>query len=347
MLLRAPGQALAALAILAALFGLLAGSAGQAAGRAVATALAMAAEPLLGWLGLALIRTGTELRDPVAGWAVRVGEVCDGLGLIAALATALLLAPGGGGGRARVGQMLKGLLLGGLAIQGFNLLRVLALTLAQARWQPGFALLHEWAFPLATVFVIAAFLLPARRLAALGGLTAVLALLWYPVAEAASALLVPVVNALLEHAAPVAVGEIGERGGAWSVGSWLLAGTDPVRLYRAPLELTAYSLSVPVILAAVILARRPAWLLLALPLIAAAMALGAVAAILTLAAANMPVSVLIPDPGGSGAFLAVPFEADRYGLATARLLLDACLYLALLVLPLLILQRRGGMRQGA
>lgn len=311
---------------------------GRAAGLAVAQAIAALAGPILHLAGVDLVREGLELRSLSSGWAVRVGEVCDGMGLIVALLAVLLaLAP-----KWRAMQwLLPRALLGIVAIQFFNLLRVVGLALALDRWPAGFGLLHDRLFPLLTVLVIGLALLSLRRLLLFGALVAGLELLWSPLAAGASDLLVPLANALL-RLGPAEVGEIAHRAAGWSVGTLFLADTDPVRLFVAPLEPQHFTLAMPVVVAAVLLTRRPFWLVLALPLMLMALAVAAPVAVWALAETQAPVTLLRPD--GAGAFSPehyVPPEALR---AMLRLAQNTLVHFLLLVLPFLALSDAGGHR---
>ena len=314
------------------------GPVGAVAGQAVSHAIAALAEPMLGLSGLDLVRNGTELRSVSAGWAVRVSEVCDGMGLIVALlATLLALAPG----RGSATWVIRRAALGVAAVQIFNLIRVVALTLALDRWPGGFALLHDRLFPMLTVLVIGVVLLPATWLLAFAALTVGLALLWAPIAGTVSALLVPIANALLPQGL-VEMGEIALRNGTWSVGTMFLAGTDPVRLFLAPLEPQHFTLSMPVIAAAALLARRPLWLVFALPLMLAALVVAAPVTVWALAAAEAPVTLLRSD--GAGAFVPEAYAPPEVIRAILRLVQNSLVHFLLLVLPFLALSNAGGQR---
>lgn len=333
-----PGQLLAALLALALGFAIEMGPVGQAAGETVARGIAIVARPLLELLGVDLVRHGVELRAPLAGWAVRVSEVCDGMGLVVALLAAIVvLVPGQGGS---IGWGLKRALIGLVAIQLFNLARVVFLALALGRGGAAFGVLHDQVFPLFTVFVIAAVLIPPARLAGFAGLAAILTLLWAPLAEPVSALLVPLANGMLEWTAQAEVGRIGETQGVWSVGTMLVAGTDPLRLYRAPLEPQHFTVALPVIVAAAGLMRRPGLLVLALPLMMAALCVAAPVAVMALAADKAPVLVLLPD--GDGAFHAAEYVVPETLRGVLRLVQNTLVHFLLLVLPVLALHRARG-----
>jgi len=82
----------------------------------------------------------TALTSPVSGFSVEVLNGCNGINATLLLWAAILAYPAGWG------QKLKGLLVGGLAIQGINLVRVISLYyLGQfsVRWFQ-FAHLYVW-----------------------------------------------------------------------------------------------------------------------------------------------------------------------------------------------------------
>ena len=331
------GLSLGALAVLALVFAIEMGAAGQAAGAAVARIIAVLAQPVLGLMGHDLVRDGVELRDPAAGWAVRVSEVCDGMGLVVALiAAVVVLAPGRGAAAAVwIGWRI---LAGVAAIQVFNFLRVVALAQALGQGGKAFGALHDHVFPLLSVLVIAAVLIRFGRLAAFAVLAAVLWLLWVPVSGAVSALLVPPANAVLAGFAPTGVGEIARSQGLWSVGTMFVAASDPLQLYRAPIEPVHFTLALPVVAAAAVMVRRPGWLLLALPLMLAALCVAAPVAVMALADARAPVTVLLP--AGDGSFVAADYALPETQRAVLRLAQNTIVHFLLLVLPVLVLSHR-------
>lgn len=332
------GQFLAALLALALGFAIEMGLVGQAVGEVVAQGIAIMARPLLELFGLDLVRHGVELRAPLAGWAVRVSEVCDGMGLVVALFAAIaVLAPNQDGSTA---WGIKRALIGLVAIQLFNLLRVVLLALALDRGGAAFGPLHDRIFPLFTVLVIAAVLIPPGRLVGFAVLATILTLLWAPLAETVSALLVPLANGILDWVAQAEVGQIGKAQGAWSVGTMLVAGTDPLRLYRAPLEPQHFTVALPVIVAAAGLLRRPGLLALALPLMLAALCVAAPVAVMALAADKAPVLVLLPD--GEGAYYTSEYIVPETWRNVLRLVQNTLVHFLLLVLPVLALHRGRG-----
>lgn len=261
---------------------------------------------------------------------MRVSEVCDGLGLVIALsASVAALAPARAPGFA-----LRALAGGVIAIQIFNLARVIALALALAHWPEGFALLHERLFPWLTVLVLAAVLVPPRPLAALALLTAGFGLVWAPLAAPVAALFVGLVNAVLPLGLPE-LGQIAPGPGGWSIGTFLLAGTEPLRLYRAPLAPEAFTLAAPVILAAGTISRRWIWLVLAPPLMLLAFTLSVPGAVWGLAAAHAPATVLLAD--GAGGYLPAPYAPPAALWASARLAQNVLVHFLLLVAPVLAL----------
>ena len=314
------------------------GLVGQAVGEVVAQGIAIMARPLLELFGLDLVRHGVELRDPLAGWAVRVSEVCDGMGLVVALFAAIaVLAPNQDGSTA---WGIKRALIGLVAIQLFNLLRVVLLALALGQGGAVFGPLHDWIFPLFTVLVIAAVLIPSGRLVGFAVLATILTVLWAPLAETVSALLVPLANGILEWVAPAGVGQIGKVQGVWSAGTMLVAGTEPLQLYRAPLEPQHFTVALPVIAAAAGVIRRPGLLALALPLMLAALCVAVPVAVMALAADKAPVLVLLPD--SEGVFSTSEYIIPETWRNVLRLVQNALVHFLLLVLPVLALHRGRG-----
>lgn len=313
--------------MLAAGFAAVDSAAGRAVGDLVAQGLALPAGPLLHLLGIETLRSGVELRT-ADGWAIRVSEVCDGMGLVVALAAVLAArAPGWRRGLRRAA-------IGVAAIQGFNLLRILALVLALEHAPEAFDRLHLEVFPWLTVALIGALALPPARLAQLAAIMLPLAVLWHWLAEPASALLVPPANLLLAALAPAEVGAIARTTAAWSVGSGFLASEHPVTLFRAPIWPADFTLALPVLAAAALRTGRVAGLAAAPLLMLAALALGAVTAVWGLATG--PMVLLHPD--GTGAFLPLPYARPEIALVLVRLAQNVLVHFTLLVLPFLMLQ---------
>ncbi|WP_103257666.1 hypothetical protein [Tabrizicola aquatica] len=320
--------------VLAVGFALADTGAGRALGDAVATGLAGLAAPLLRMLEPGLQQIGTELRSP-EGWAVRVSEVCDGHGLVISLAAGLAaLAPGWQSGLVR-------LAVGLVAIQFFNLVRIVALAVTLDGAPAAFDLVHAGVFPYLTVALLALCLLPLRPAVGLVALALPLALLWLPFADTLAAVFVPAANLVLSLLAGPEIGELALRTAGWTVGTNLLASPEgeAVRRFLAPLRPADFALAVPVLLAAVLLARRPLWLAGAILAILAALCIAAVATVWTLAEARAPATVLLPD--GAGGLVAQPFAPPQTGVTLLRLLQSVLVHLNLLVLPMLILAKGG------
>jgi exosortase/archaeosortase family protein len=321
---------LRAVAVLAAGFALADSGPGQALGDAVAAALAALATPILQLFDPGILRSGTELRS-ITGWAVRVSEVCDGHGLAISLAAALAaLLPRDG---------LRRFILGLVAIQLFNLARIVVLALVLSAAPGAFNIVHAGIFPLLTVALLALCALPQRRALPLLALSVPLVLLWLPLADLAAQALVPPANLALSIFAGPEVGQIAERPAGWTIGSNLLASESAgqVSRYLAPLRPADFALALPLLLAAVALARRPLWLVPVLLSMAAALTLAAVTSVWSLAAAHASSTLLVPD--GSGALLAQDFTPPETGRALVRLAQNVLVHLNLLVLPFLIAAR--------
>lgn len=326
----------AAIALLALFTGFLieGTSVGQLVGEAVAYAIAVVAGPVLWMLGTDVVRSGVELRAIGAGWAVRVSEVCNGMGLVVALLAAVFALgyPGRDWGR-----MARQACMGLAVIQVFNLLRVVALALSLDHWPAGFDVLHDVVFPFVTVAVIGVALVPAAMLGRLILLALPFAILWPWITDVLSPLLVPPANLLLSLGPPE-WGEIAKRGGAWSVGTFFLAGSDPVSLFVAPLDPRDFTVALPVILAAALIARAPLALPFAIMLMLVALVLAAGVSVWLLAEAEAPVTVLLPD--GTGAFVQTAYHTQQTALALFRHLQNTVVHFLLLVLPFLILANR-------
>lgn len=303
---------------------------GQALGDLVATALATLATPLLQMVDPDILRTGTELRG-AEGWAIRVSEVCDGHGLAISLAAGLAaLAPGL---RATLWRLVVGL----VAIQLFNLFRIVSLALVLSSSPGAFDFIHAAVFPLLTVALLAVCVLPLPRALPLLALALPLVLLWLPLADTVAKVLVPPANLILSLVAGVEIGQIAERAAGWSVGTNLLASGEAgqVRLFLAPLRPADFALALPIIVAAVAWTRQPWWLVPTMLSMLAALTLAAFTAVWGLAAAQPSATVLLPD--GTGAFIAQDFSPPEMLRALIRLAQNVLVHLNLLVLPFLIL----------
>lgn len=321
-----------ALAVLAAGFALADSGPGRALGDMVATALATLAAPLLHLVEPGILRTGTELRG-ATGWAVRVSEVCDGHGLVLSLAAALAaLAPGL---RSGLGRLALGL----VAIQVFNLMRIVVLALVLSHAPGAFGIVHVGVFPLLTVVLLAVCVLPLPRALPLLALSLPLVLAWLPLADLAAQALVPPANLILSMVAGSEVGQIAQRAAGWTIGTNLLASEEAgqVRRFLGPLRPADFALALPLVLAAVALTRRPLWLVPALLSMLVALTLAAITTVWTLAAAHAPATLLVPD--GTGALLAQDFTPPDTLRALIRLAQNTLVHLNLLVLPLLIAAR--------
>lgn len=321
---------LRAVAVLAAGFALADSGPGQALGDAVAAALAALATPVLQLFDPGILRSGTELRS-LDGWAVRVSEVCDGHGLAISLAAALVaLLPRDG---------MRRFLLGLVTIQLFNLARIVVLAMVLSAAPGAFDIVHAGIFPQLTVALLALCALPLPRSLPFLALSLPLVLLWLPLADFVAQALVPPANLILSVVAGPEVGQIAQRAAGLTIGSNLLASESAgqVSRYLAPLRPADFALALPLVLAAVVMTRRPIWLVPALMSMLIALVLAAVTSVWSLAAAHAPATLLIPD--GSGALLAQDFTPPDTARALVRLAQNVLVHLNLLVLPFLIAAR--------
>jgi exosortase/archaeosortase family protein len=300
-------------------------------GEATARLLAVLSFALLRMLGQDIVRDGVELRDPVSDWAVRVSEVCDGIGLmIALIAVIVALAEGNGWLRTALFRLFVGFAL----IQVFNLIRVVSLALVLDIWPAQFDVMHARVFPYLTVIVFGLVFLPARRVAVLlAGLVVVL-LPWAVFGGVLSAGLATLANQLLPLGLPE-VGTIALRGDAWSIGTYFLAAMDPVQLYVAPLDPADYLLALPVILVAAAMSGRWLWLVPAVMIALGALLVAAFGAVWTLALSEGPMTLLVPD--GEGAFLQASFTVPVAWKSVLAAMQNALVHLLLIVLPVIIL----------
>lgn len=313
-----------ALIILIAGFVLAESVAGRALGDAVAAALAWAALPLLALFEPEVIRNGAELRG--TGWAVRVGVVCDGHGLAISLAAGLAALRGG----------WRRLFAGLAAIQLFNLFRIIVLAVVLARSPGAFDMVHIGLFPLLTVALLAFCMLPAGQAVRLLLVALPMVALWLPLADSLSLPLAWMANSILSALPAPEIGEIARRATGWSIGSYLLASTEngQVALHVAPLRPADFALATPVVLAAVVLARRPLWLAPAFLSMLLALVAAAFTAVWTLANGHAPVVLLIPD--GAGAFVPSAFAPPAGLQLPVRLAQNVLVHFNLLVLPMLV-----------
>lgn len=304
----------------------------------VALALAVLAEGALSALGYAVDRTGTLLREAEAGWGMDVTRVCDGHGLIIALAGLVVaLHPAG----RRAGLLL---LAGAAAIQAFNLLRIVVLAGVLGADPARFEAVHLELFPLLTAGLMLLGLGLARTgtrrptgvaLAALAGL----ATAWLAGADRlAEAALVPVANLLGAMGGGDAVGAIAPRPDGWVAETALIATREPLTLHRLRVHPADFAIAWPALLAAGAAAGRRSWPWLALgaAVSAVALALGIRTEAWLLAAGAGAVEQVVPVAEGQLRALpyAPPPEAVQAG---ARLLQNVLVHLNLLVLPGLIL----------
>ncbi|QQA43596.1 hypothetical protein [Pelagovum pacificum] len=333
-----PLALLRALAVLG--LGFLAMSLGpvQAAFEGLATALAALSHLLLSIGNGDLVRTGSELRDTVAGWAVDVTSVCDGHGLLIgwlALLAALTPPPR---------RALTAAVGGILAIQLFNLVRIVVLALVLGQSERAFVGVHLFAFPLLTGILLAALALTtARQPGALvfAVLAVGLSILWVLLAGPAAHVAALLANGLLALGGPAEVGEIAQRSVGWTVGSSVIAETSPLAFLLAPLDPADFLLPAPLLVASLI-AARPGWRDATLAgagfLIAALLAI-AIAAVTSIAAlADAYGLTQIAVPSGAGTVTAEPYAAPgETTIATLRLTQNMLVHLNLLVLPALVL----------
>lgn len=306
---------------------------------ALSLALAWCGEHILRALGQDVARHATELRETPTGFAVEVTRACDGSGIVVSWAAVAAILPG------NLRRKVVGFVLGVLAIQLFNLIRVAVLFLALPSGSALFDTAHYFVFPLLTSVLLigfAAAVCPALRRPALLGCGSLLPLaaMWHLLAEPLSAaLLVPAAQALLAHAGMPEVGTIAVREIGWSIGSLLPESLDPLRFYVAPLYPADFALALPV-LAATVFAVRGGWVYLGLALagMALALAVGAVTEIWGLATELDLVA--IAQPATEGQLLLAAYDPPSPTVvARLRVLQNVVVHLNLLVLPVLILSR--------
>lgn len=300
----------------------------------MARLLAVACSGLLNVVGFSIIRTGTELREAVSGWAVDVTSVCDGHGLVfawAAIVTALR--PGW-----RVGLLAVG--AGILAILLFNLLRIVVLAGVLAHVPRGFETVHVYIFPLLTavlMLALARFVLKRPVSGASVLLVLICALVWFFIGASITArLFVPVANGVLSLAGPDGIGTIADRAPGWTVDSSLIARSEPLAFHMAGLNPNDFTLAMPVLIACALMVR-PFWpgLALALPLIILATVLASVAALWSVAGAAAVTEMAVRDDAG---LRAVPYALPGvWQSELVRLAQNVLVHLNLLVLPVLIL----------
>ncbi|MEO8530285.1 MAG: hypothetical protein ABI459_03615 [Deltaproteobacteria bacterium] len=300
----------------------------------MALLLSIASAWILKFAGYSIVRTVTELREMTTGWAVDVTSVCDGHGLVfawAAIVTAVR--PGWGLG-------LRAVVMGVLAIIGFNLVRIVVLASVLAHVPAGFEAVHVYVFPLLTaglMLVLARFVLHQPVSWAVAGLAVFLAVIWFFVSDMITAwTVVPLANLMLSFAGPDGIGTIALRAPGWTVDSLLIARTDPLAFHMAGLTPTDFTLAVPVIFACALIVR-PSWpgLVLAVALMTLAMVLAAVAAMWSVADANGVTDMAVRAGDGLRAVIYTLPNAALNGFV--RLGQNVLVHLNLLVLPVLIL----------
>lgn len=337
---RAPGGAVPALALLTLGFALVDLAPLRAAFDAVALGLAAAAAELFNLAGLTVIRDGATLRETVAGWGMEVTRVCDGNGL--AVAAAGLVAALAWRRGWRWGVLAFAVAL--VAIQAFNLLRIVILGVVLHLDPARFDAVHLDVFPLLTAagFLLAAGLMrrtPLRRLTVALALVAAFGAVWTLGLAALSAAPLAGLANLLLVAAPAGIGPIAPRPEGWLVETMALAQVDPAILHRAAIWPADFAIALPVILAALAAApsRRGALALAAgLAVMVVALALGAVTEALAVLQAGPVLGMLQTQPDGSLALL--PYLPPGDGaVASLRLAQNVLVHFNLLVLPGLIL----------
>lgn len=299
----------------------------------------MIATPLLDILALPVVRAGAELRSVDGAWAVIVTEVCDGHGLIAAwLALTVALTRSWAGA-------LRMAVAGILAIQLFNLFRIVLLAVTVAASPSAFETVHLFVFPLLTVggFALLALWipgLPTRRVMLALGLGTVFAVPWLFVAAPVSGtLLVPGANLLLWLFDPYAIETITPRGDGWVVSTLRLASLDPPAFLVAPIHPEDFAIALPALLAAAFALRGGVGALgLAAFLMITGLALGALTAGWSLASAIATEQIV--EIAGDGSITVLPYVApSETWQGLVRLAQNGAVHFNLLVLPILVLAR--------
>lgn len=251
----------------------------------VATLLAATAAALLKLAFYDVLRNGMELRDGLTGHAIAVTSACDGHGLLISLVAAFLWL----GSRITAARPLAHILAVAVgAILLFNLLRILALFLSLGA--PDVARVqHVYIAPLVSMLLVAGLALHARKLDAAALVRSpavwlvaavVIAVLWYPIARATSCgVVVPVGNALLgllpgrlTEAMTCATSEP-------TIVTTAVMSASPLTVLTLPFDPADFTLAIPLVLASLLMVRRP-WaivlgVLTSIVLFALAMTLGA------------------------------------------------------------------------
>lgn len=297
----------------------------------IAMLLAVLADPLLSVLGAPVVRLGSELRALDGSWAVLVSDVCDGHGLVAAWIAVVVATASDR--RTAIAAAVSG----ALALQVFNLVRVIALALALARSPQAFETWHLEVFPqlsAAAMIGLAAGLLKlgARRTATVLAVLVLAALAWSGLSGAiADRALLPPANAINTLFGPEAVRGISET----AVATTLLASIDP-GFYSLPIHPADFAIALPVLLAVAVV-NPHGWLFVLVAILAmpVALALGAATAHWVQVEAVAPVSYIFQ--GSDGNELRTAQVPGAAWLFFQRLAQNVIVHANLLVIPSLVL----------
>lgn len=313
-------------------------SVGQTLSDAVAIGLAWVSSLLLVPFGFDLARDGVELRSASEGWAVRVSDVCDGIGLIVALVAVAIALWGSGPGKTYT-TLARQILVGIAAILLFNLVRVIVLVLVLGWATDSFETVHLVIFPFLTFVLISALFVGREKVLLLWGMVVGLAALWQVLSGAFVPVLMALSNLVLNVIAPAVIGDLvtGARGLS-VVETLLIANLDSVQLFSAPFAPLDFMVALPMVVAASILSRSLWPLVMALVFMMLALICGVFTAVWALADAQAPVKYLVSD--GAGAFTVADYVFPAAMQTTVAVLQNTFVHFNFLVLPILLMVMR-------
>lgn len=306
----------------------------------VALGLTHVSQAFLNLSAFDLTRSGTELRDPVAGWAIRVTEVCDGHGIM--IAWMAIVCAHLGPWR-RIAWLA---FVGFVAIQVFNFGRVIALAVVLDTTPGAFEDVHLFLFPLLTTGLLAGLGMLIRPYAVLVFLAAAfgVAVAWYFATETVSGAVLAPVAALIQSAfGPEAVKGIAGQAPSWVIETQMLVSRDPVQLLAMPFYPPDFAIALPVVTAAIVAIGQVGgvrYLVLWAAIAVVAMAIGMITAAWNGADAQGIRQVIVPQ--GAGRAVAVAYAAPSETLrGLTELVQNVLVHFNLLVLPVLILILHG------
>lgn len=282
----------------------------------IANSLAYASALILPWFGFEVQQTAAELRDPHSGFALSVTQACDGLGIFVTLTAAVLTIK-----QLRLSWLQTPVLLVGafLALQLFNLLRVIILYAALPASSASFETLHLYIFPLASTVAVGLLgmsfdvrLRPQnwKEIAKWSAFAVALAIVWNFVSGPSSLASVAQLSQIWLNFLLSGLTIVGEGKDA------LLQSSPPISLEFYPSDFT---LGLPLVLASVLLAGLSSpriWIALAIVLVSMSLA--------------MALAALDTKWGAAS-------ERDLVAHSLAAALQDALVYGNLLLVPWLLL----------